>query len=64
MSNSNASIVKREPVLTAASVAVLIVTLANVFGVVIDLDTVTNVIVGVTTIWAAVAARARVTPVA
>lgn len=56
------SIAKREPVLTAASAVVLIVTLANVFGVVIDASVLENVIYGVLTIWAAIAARTRVTP--
>lgn len=56
------SVVKREPVLTAASAVVLIVTLANVFGVVIDASVLENVIIGVLTIVAAIKARTKVSP--
>lgn len=55
--------VKREPAITVAAIASVIVVLASVFGVVLDLNTVQTVIVVVIQMLAAFGIRAKVTPV-
>lgn len=55
--------VKREPAITVAAIASVIVVLASVFGVVLDLNTVQTVIVVVIQMLAAFGIRSKVTPV-
>lgn len=63
MSATNTSPIAREPVAIYAAVALIIVTLANVFGVVLDLSVVENVVLAIPVLVAALAARQQVTPV-
>lgn len=53
---------KREPVLTAATIAGILIALGSVFGVVIDADTATTIAAALLPIIAALFARAKVTP--
>jgi hypothetical protein len=55
---------KNEPVITAATVAGVIVALAAIFNVALDTGTVETVIVAVLPIVLSVFARSKVTPVA
>jgi hypothetical protein len=57
------NIVQREPVVTAATVAGLIVTAASIFNVVLDLSTVQTVVTAVLPLALAFIARQKVTPV-
>jgi hypothetical protein len=57
---SNAPV--KEPVLIWSAVAVVVVTLANLFGVVLDLSVVENAVAVIPVIVAAVVARSKVTP--
>lgn len=58
------SLVKDEPVLTTATVAIAIVTVLNAVGVAgVDVDTVTNVVGAIVGILAAFGVRSAVTPV-
>ena len=54
---------KSEPVLTATTIAGVIVALASIFNVVLDLNTVQTVITAVLPIIAGLIARNHVTPV-
>ena len=54
---------QREPVVSAAVVASVIVTVASLLGVVLDLSTVETVITDVLIIVSALAAREKVSPV-
>lgn len=54
---------KREPVLSAAVIAGLIVAAASIFNVVLDLSTVQTIVAAVLPIVAALFARQKVTPV-
>lgn len=56
------SVVKREPVAVYSAIALVVVTLANVFGVVLDLSVVENVVLALPVIVAALKARSEVTP--
>ena len=53
----------REPVVTAASVAGVIVALAAIFNVVLDTGTVETIVVAVLPVVLSLFARAKVTPV-
>jgi hypothetical protein len=53
---------KSEPVVTAASVAGLIVAGASIFNVVLDLSTVQTVVAALLPVVASLFARAKVTP--
>lgn len=57
------NIVQKEPVISAAVVAGLIVAGASYFNVVLDVDTVTAVITSVLPVVLSVFARRKVTPV-
>lgn len=54
---------RREPVLTAATISGVIVALASVFGVVLDLSVVQTLIAALLPIALALFARQKVTPV-
>lgn len=54
----------REPVLAAAAVAGLVVSLLSAFNVVLDLGTVETIVASVIPLITAVLARGKVTPVA
>lgn len=54
---------KNEPVVTAAAVAGVIVSLASLFGVVLEIGTVETVVVAVLPLIASLFARKNVTPV-
>lgn len=56
--------VKSEPVVSAAAVAGLIVTVASIFHVVLSLDVVETVVTAVLPVILALIARGKVTPVA
>lgn len=58
-----ASVVKKEPVVTAAVVASAIVTILNLFGVVVDISVVQNVVSVLLFLVASFVARSKVTPV-
>lgn len=58
------SVVAREPVITLAAVASVIVALAAVFHVVLDVGTVEGILVSLVPIVTALFQRAKVTPVA
>ena len=57
------SVVERQPVAVYSAIALVVITLANVFGVVLDLSVVENVVLAIPVILAAVKARSKVTPV-
>ena len=56
------TVVERQPVAVYSAVALIVITLANVFGVVLDLSVVENVVLAIPVILAAIKARSKVTP--
>jgi hypothetical protein len=57
------SVVERQPVAVYSAIALIVITLANVFGIVLDLSVVENIVLAIPVILAAVKTRSKVTPV-